>query len=170
MEKNNPYWSPYLAGAAIGLILVAAFCVMGWGLGASSAFSLLGAVGLQALSPDLAAGLKYLSRYLNVAAPFKDWILIEVGGVLLGGLVAALLSDTFRVRFDKGRQVGNLTRLLTGFGGGMLIGFASRLARGCTSGVALSGGAQLAVSGFVFVIAMFVSGFGVAALYRRLWP
>ena len=61
------------------------------------------------------------------------------------------------------------TRLLTAFTGGILIGFASRLARGCTSGVALSGGAQLAVSGWIFVIAMFVGGYIAAFLFRRLW-
>jgi hypothetical protein len=35
--------------------------------------------------------------------------------------------------------------------------------------VALSGGAQLALSGWIFVIAMFMSGFVVAAFFRRLW-
>jgi hypothetical protein len=51
----------------------------------------------------------------------------------------------------------------------MLISFAGRLARGCTSGVALSGGAQLALSGWLFVIAMFIGGFITAAIFRRLW-
>ncbi|HWR57465.1 MAG TPA: YeeE/YedE thiosulfate transporter family protein, partial [Thermodesulfovibrionales bacterium] len=71
--------------------------------------------------------------------------------------------------FDKGEHMGNTARLLTAFGGGIMIGFASRLARGCTSGVALSGGAQLALAGWIFVIAMFISGFVGAALFRRLW-
>jgi len=87
----------------------------------------------------------------------------------LGALAAALLGGNFQVKLDKGEHMGNGTRLLTAFGGGIMIGFASRLARGCTSGVALSGGAQLAVSGWVFVMAMFISGFIVAALFRRLW-
>jgi uncharacterized membrane protein YedE/YeeE len=51
----------------------------------------------------------------------------------------------------------------------MLIGFAARLARGCTSGVALSGGAELAVGGWIFVIAMFAAGFLTVALFRRIW-
>jgi uncharacterized membrane protein YedE/YeeE len=51
----------------------------------------------------------------------------------------------------------------------MLIGFAARLARGCTSGVALTGGAQLAVAGWIFVIAMFATGFLTVAFFRRLW-
>ena len=50
-----------------------------------------------------------------------------------------------------------------------MIGFAARLARGCTSGVALTGGAQLALAGWVFVIAMFAAGFLFAAVFRRYW-
>lgn len=61
------------------------------------------------------------------------------------------------------------TRLLTVFWGGVLTGFAARLARGCTSGVALTGGSQLALAGWVFVIAMFAGGFFFAALFRRYW-
>jgi uncharacterized membrane protein YedE/YeeE len=80
-----------------------------------------------------------------------------------------LLAGNFKVRFDKPAHMSTGTRLFIAFGGGILIGFASRLARGCTSGVALSGGAQLAIAGWVFVIAMFVSGFIGAALFRRLW-
>lgn len=62
-----------------------------------------------------------------------------------------------------------LVRFIAAFAGGLIIGFASRLARGCTSGVALSGGAQLALSGWLFVISMFISGFIAAAIFRRLW-
>jgi uncharacterized membrane protein YedE/YeeE len=79
------------------------------------------------------------------------------------------LSRNFRFRLDKGKSMDNRTRIMTALLGGIIIGFSSRLARGCTSGVALSGGAQLAISGWIFVIAMFVSGFIAAALFRRLW-
>lgn len=168
MEKRN-FWSPYIAGAGLGLTLLATFYFVGWGLGASSAFSLLTGVGMSKLSPEYAKSLEYFSQYLNVEAPLLNWVLFEVIGLLLGALAAALIGGNFRLRFDKGEHISSRTRLLTAFGGGMLIGFASRLARGCTSGVALSGGAQLAVSGWIFVIAMFISGFIAAALFRRLW-
>jgi uncharacterized membrane protein YedE/YeeE len=98
-----------------------------------------------------------------------NWILFEIIGLFFGALVASLLGGNFKFKLDKGKGMKSGTRLLTAFGGGILIGFASRLARGCTSGVALSGGAELAVAGWIFVITMFVSGFIVAALFRRLW-
>lgn len=167
--KGNNFWSPYIAGAGLGLTLLATFAIVGWGLGASSAFSLLTGVGMNTLSPGYAKSLEYFSQYLNNEAPLLNWVLFEILGLFLGALAASLLGGNFQVKLDKGEHMGKGTRLLTAFGGGIMIGFASRLARGCTSGVALSGGAQLAVSGWLFVVAMFISGFVIAALFRRLW-
>lgn len=167
--KENSFWSPYVAGAGLGLTLLATFVLVGWGLGASSAFSLLTGVGMGKLMPDYARNLEYFSQYLNVEAPLMNWILFEIMGLFLGALVASLLSGNFKFKLDKGEGMKNGTRLFTAFGGGILIGFASRLARGCTSGVALSGGAELAVSGWIFVVSMFISGFIMAAIFRRLW-
>ncbi len=168
MTKNN-YWSPYIAGGGIGLTLLATFYIAGWGLGASSAFSLLTGVGLNAVNPTYARSLSYFSQYLNIASPLMNWVLFELGGLFLGALAAAVFGGDFRFRFDRGRGMGVTKRLLSAVAGGILIGFASRLARGCTSGVALSGGAQLAVGGWLFVVAMFVGGFITAALFKRLW-
>ncbi len=168
MEKNN-FWPPYIAGVGLGITLLATFYVVGWGLAASSAFSLLAGVGTREVNPEYANSLKYFARYLDVKAPLLNWVLFEIGGLFLGALAGSLLSGNFRPKFDKAAQMKNVTRLLTAFTGGVLIGFASRLARGCTSGVALSGGAELALSGWIFVIAMFMSGFIVAAFFRRLW-
>ena len=167
--KNNSYWSPYIAGAGLGLTLLATFVITGWGIGASSAFSLLTGVGLGKLSPEYAHKLTYFSQYLNVEAPLLNWVLFEIMGLFLGALLGSMLAGNFMLRLDKPEHMSTGTRLITAFGGGIIIGFASRLARGCTSGVALSGGAQLALAGWVFVIAMFVSGFIGAALFRRLW-
>lgn len=168
MEKSN-FWSPYVAGIGLGLTLLMTFYITGWGLGASSAFSLLAGVGIKNISLEYAKTLGYFSQYVNAESPLVNWVLFEVGGLFLGALAGALLSKNFKLKFDKGNSMKTRTRLLTAFTGGILIGFASRLARGCTSGVALSGGAQLAVSGWIFVIAMFVGGYIAAFLFRRLW-
>lgn len=168
MGKNN-FWSPYIAGVGLGLTLLATFYIAGWGLGASSAFSLLTGVGVGRLSPEYAGSLEYFSQYLNVEAPLKNWVLFEVGGLFLGAMAASLMSRSFRFKLDKPEHMKPGTRIAASLAGGIMIGFASRLARGCTSGVALSGGAQLAIGGWIFVIAMFASGFIFAALFRRLW-
>jgi uncharacterized membrane protein YedE/YeeE len=167
--KKEKFWSPYVAGTGLGLTLLAAFYIIGRGLGASSAFSITAAVATRAVSPEYAAGLKYFSGYLGAASPLMDWIVFEIAGLFIGALAAALLSGSFRFAFDRGSRTGALARFFSAVAGGALIGFSSRLARGCTSGVALSGGAQLAVSGWIFVIAMFIGGFAAAAVFRRLW-
>lgn len=168
MAKNS-FWSPYLAGAGLGITLLATFVLFGWGLGASSAFSLLGWLGTFNLVPDFARTLTYYSSYLEAEAPLKNWMLFEIVGLMAGAVTGAVLSGNFRIRFDRGREVSAPARLLSGIFGGILIGFSGRLARGCTSGVALSGGAQLALAGWIFVISMFAAGFVAAAVFRRLW-
>lgn len=168
MIRNN-YWSPYVAGIGLGLTLLATFYVAGWGLGASSAFSLLAGVGMEKITPDFARSLRYFSGYLNVESPLLNWVLFEVGGLFLGALAGALLSGNFKVKLDRAPGVGARTRFVTAFSGGIIIGFSSRLARGCTSGVALTGGAQLAIAGWAFVMAMFASGFAAAVFLRRHW-
>lgn len=168
MEKNN-FWSPYIAGVGLGLTLLATFVIVGWGLGASSAFSLLTGVGLEKLNPEYAKSLTYFSKSLNVQAPLKDWVLFEVLGLLIGAFASAAITGNIRFGLDGPKRMNAAARIMTAFAGGILIGFASRLARGCTSGVALSGGAQLAIAGWIFVIAMFASGFAFAALFRRFW-
>ncbi len=167
--KSSGFWSPYIAGTALGLTLLATFYIGGRGLGASGAFSLVTGVGLHAVAPGYAHGLKYFSPYLESPSPLLNWNLFLIVGVFLGALLGVLFSGNFEVLFDKGKTMSVGARLLTAFSGGVLIGFASRLARGCTSGVALTGGAQLALSGWVFVISMFAAGFLFAAMFRRLW-
>jgi uncharacterized membrane protein YedE/YeeE len=166
---QRKYMSPYVAGAGLGLTLLATFALAGWGLGASSAFSLLTGVGIDKLSHEYAQSIEYFSRYLNVESPLKNWIMFEVLGLFLGGLAAALTTKSFEIKVDRPAGMNIKERLAVGFTGGIIIGFASRLARGCTSGIALSGGAQLALAGWIFVIAMFAGGFATAAVFRRLW-
>ena len=167
--KYSSYWSPYIAGVVIGLTLVATFYITGRGLGASGAFSLATGVVLHAVTPGYADSLKYFSRYLDHPSPLMDWNFFLIIGVFLGAIAGALFSQSFKVRFDKSESMSVRTRLLTAFSGGALMGLASRLARGCTSGVALTGGSQLALSGWIFVIAMFAAGYLFAAMFRRFW-
>jgi uncharacterized membrane protein YedE/YeeE len=167
--RSGRYWSPYVAGTLLGLTLLAAFFIAGRGLGASGAFSVVTASALHAAAPGYAERLTYFSRYLESPLPLLDWNFFLILGVFAGALAGALLSRNFRWTFDKSDAMTARTRFLTALVGGMFIGFASRLARGCTSGVALTGGAQLALAGWVFVIAMFAAGFLFAALFRRYW-
>jgi uncharacterized membrane protein YedE/YeeE len=53
--------------------------------------------------------------------------------------------------------------------GGVIVGFASRLAQGCTSGQALSGGALLLTGSLVFMVCVFAAGYVTAWFVRRQW-
>lgn len=167
--KNSRFWSPYAAGALLGLTLLATFYIAGRGLGASGAMTLVTAESAYTVFPEFISRLKYFAQYVNVIAPLINWNIFLLIGLLLGSLTGALATRNFKIQFDKGGGMSVRTRLITAFSGGVLIGFAARLARGCSSGVALTGGAQLAVAGWIFVIAMFAAGFLTVALFRRIW-
>ena len=167
MNKHG-YWSPYLAGAGLGLTLLASFVLAGQGLGASRAFTVVAGTALKTIAPVYTATVTYLSKYLERSI-FQDWTFLEVTGLFAGALAGVLLSRGFKLRFDRGSAMSVGMRVMTALSGGIILGFSSRLARGCTSGVALTGGAQFALGGWVFVIAMFASGFLFVALFRRLW-
>ena len=52
--KPKPYWNPYVAGVALGLVLLASFVVTGKGLGGSGAFKRMNAAVLHVASPTWA--------------------------------------------------------------------------------------------------------------------
>jgi uncharacterized protein len=169
--KDKRYWSPYLSGISLGLTLLATFYIAGRGLGASGAITLVTAQSTYTLVPDFISRLQYFEQYIKPLKPLINWNLFLLIGVFVGALAGARFSGNFKMVLDKGESISVRTRVLTSLGGGILIGFASRLARGCTSGVALTGGAELAVSGWIFVISMFVAGFIAVSFLRirRLW-
>jgi hypothetical protein len=166
---KGKYWSPYLAGVGLGLALLATFYIAGWGLGASSAFSILTGVGLHGVLPEFAENLDYFAPYYESTSPLMNWIIFLVIGVFLGGLAGSLPTKNFKFQFDKASWMNNKTRFFIAISGGIMIGFASRLARGCTSGLALSGSAQMALSGWIFVLSMFITGFIATRIYGRIW-
>ena len=90
-------------------------------------------------------------------------------GVFAGGLVSAVSGGRFRLMTERGATAGRSTRLLLALFGGVLAGFASRLAQGCTSGQALSGGAMLLTGSFVFLGCLFATGYLTAWMFRRQW-
>jgi uncharacterized membrane protein YedE/YeeE len=59
--------------------------------------------------------------------------------------------------------------LAMAFIGGGLMGYGARMARGCTSGQALSGGAVLSVGSWAFMFAVFAGAYALAYFVRKLW-
>lgn len=170
MQTERPFWNPYLAGVALGLVLLTAFVVMGFGLGASGAANRLGIFAVDAVAPRLTEGA-YFDTYLRSGSHvLNDWLVFEVLGVFLGGLVAAYTAGRLRPGTVMGRRpMPRWQRLALALLGGAIMGIAARFARGCTSGQALSGGALLSVGSWIFMMAVFAGGYALAPFLRRQW-
>jgi hypothetical protein len=169
--KSQPYSNPYIVGVGLGLVLLAAFVVMGRGLGASGALSTLVAVGVDKIAPEHAANNNFYKEYIGdgTTNPLKDWLVFEVIGVIVGGFISGSLAGRVRKGIEKGPRISATKRLLFAFVGGGLMGIGAKLARGCTSGQALSGGAILNLGSWAFMMMVFVGGYAAAYFLRRQW-
>lgn len=167
---GRPYANPYVAGVGLGLVLLAAFVVMGRGLGASGAFASVAAGAAAATMPAHAQESTFFARYLGAdGGPWLDWLLFEIVGVAIGGFASAWLAGRVRITIERGPNISAKARLATAFGGGAIMGLGAVLARGCTSGQALTGGALLSVGSWLFMIGAFAAAYAVAPLIRKAW-
>ncbi len=171
VKAAQPYWNPYLSGIGLGLVLLAAFLIMGRGLGASGAFSSVVAVGVNAAAPEHAANNQFYQGYLGDGStnPLKSWLVFEVIGVMIGGFISGTLAGRVKRTVEKGARISTKSRMVFAFAGGALMGIGAKLARGCTSGQALTGGALLSVGGWVFMLMVFAGAYGAAYFVRRQW-
>lgn len=162
----RPFWSPLVAGVALGLVLLLTFVLTGHGLGATGASTRMTAwLGL-AVAPVATQANSYLGPMVEGGNPLASWISWQVIGVAIGALAAAFLGGRFRVQLDGARSVGAPRRLVAALGGGLLAGFGARVAAGCTSGLGLSGAATLAIAAFVFLGLFFATGLIVSRLVK----
>jgi len=156
-------WSPYLAGALVGLLAAlsaaATTKVMGKTnfLGASTTFVRAAGLIEKAVVPSHVEKNEYMAK----EKVRVDWQFMLVLGILLGASLASRLDGSFsweavppiwKERFGPSPVV----RALGAFVGGLVAMFGARLADGCPSGHGLSGLMQMSVSGFV-ALALFFS-------------
>jgi uncharacterized membrane protein YedE/YeeE len=168
--KPTPVWNPYLGGIALGLVLFASIFVTGHGLGASG-----GVARLMAAAEDVVAP-QHVDRTPAIATfaggdrnPLDHWLVWELLGVLLGGFLAGLVHRRLGFETFRGAKISIRGRWGLALLGGVIMGYGARLARGCTSGQGLSGGAVLAVGSWAFLFAVFIGGYAVAYFVRRQW-
>ena len=166
----QPYSNPYLAGLALGFVLLAAFVIMGRGLGASGALSSCVAYTVDKVAPGHAASNEFYGGYLEGDThPLKSWLLFEVLGVFVGGLLSGGMAGRIRKTVEKGPRISNPARFAFAFVGGGFMGFGAKLALGCTSGQALTGGAVLNLGSWATMMCIFAGAYGLAYFMRRQW-
>ncbi len=159
--------NPYLAGVLLGLTLLASFLVLGAGLGASGGIARVSAFVEGLFLPDHVLASVYFGAWGD--EPLVYYLVFMLLGIFLGGLGSALLSGRVRIGVERGGQCSTGRRLGLALAGGVLAGFASRLAQGCTSGQAMTGSALLLTGSLVFLVCVFAGGYAFARVVRRQW-
>lgn len=155
-----PEWSPYIGGAALGLLGIFALLFTDRLFGASGAFENVAGSIMKVINPALADNM-YWKFVMPAGFSFGVMMLI---GIFLGAMVSALLSGTFKLRAvsdDQWVQAFGPSRWKRWgalFVGAILLEYGAGVAGGCTSGLAISGGVQLAPAAFLFMAGMFISG------------
>lgn len=163
------YWNPYVAGFGLGLTLLVSFVALGVGLGASGSTARLAASAAHAVAPAAVESNGYLGGWFESGSPLASYLVFMSLGTLLGGLVSALFARRVDVSVERGSRISPRGRLAFALVGGLLVGFASRMAGGCTSGQALTGSALLLGGSWAYLVAVFAGGFLVAPFVRKEW-
>ena len=153
-------WTPYLAGAGIGVLSWIVFAVVAAPIGITTALSQL-AGGVAA--PFAGAETVAQNAYWKAHPLRLDYGTLFLVGTFVGALASALVARSFRIEvvpamWRERFGPSPLRRMLAAFAGGVLVMYGARMAGGCTSGNGISQGLQLAVVGWTFLAVMFPVG------------
>lgn len=172
-EKNTNshiYWNPYFGGFLLGIIIIFTFLLTGRSLGASGAMKSSVVTIVDKVAPTHAENNAYYSKFIKEdESPMNTWLVFEALGILFGAFISGSLSGRIRWIVQHSPKISSRRRLLFALGGGILFGLGAQIARGCTSGAALSGMAVLSTGGFITMLAIFGTGYLVAYFFRKNW-
>ena len=169
-SEPRPYVNPYVAGTLLGVVLFLSIFVTGGGLGASAAMSRVQTGILDLFAPAHVDRVAYFAEMAGgQRSAWNHYAVFMIVGTVLGGFASGLFNRRVKLELRKGPRITTPTRVVFALLGGALMGYGARLARGCTSGQALSGGAVLSVGSWAFALAVFAGAYAVAWFFRRLW-
>lgn len=153
------HWA--LAGLGIGVITLLLLGVTNQRLGISTGFENL---------CSLAVRTPYFQR--GEITGSHHWRLPFLGGLVLGGLLSSATSGGWAPFWDLGMfdatfGWGPAGKLAWMFGGGLLIGFGTRMAGGCTSGHGIFGNSNLERASLESTLAFMAAGIVTTNLIYR---
>jgi uncharacterized membrane protein YedE/YeeE len=124
-------WSPYLAGALSGVVLVLSVLISGKYFGASTSFVRSAGILEKLVDPERVAKVEYFAR----TAPVIDWQWMFVLGILIGSFISAITSGSFRLKalpdmWHSRFGPSIAKRSMLAFVGGAILLFGARLAGG----------------------------------------
>ena len=163
-------WSPYLVGSLIGILLTI-LMMLGRQIGASGAIARISTLLELTIHPKHTMQTTYFKNFFANDALFS-WSILFIIGLFLGSLFASKLTSEKippkNTIWEKAHGPSKLKRHIFAFLGGSFLLFGARLAGGCTSGHAISGGAQLSVTSWIFMFSVFATAIPTAFILYRL--
>lgn len=162
-------WSPYLVGAAIGVLSWLTFILSDKPLGCSTAYARTSGMIGKLFGRQRIENNAYFQKF----KPEIDWEWMLVIGMFIGAFISAKLSGSFHISWTPRLWTdtfGNtpFIRLIVAFIGGIFMGIGARWAGGCTSGHGISGTLQLSISSWITAICFFIGGIGAAFFIFRV--
>lgn len=154
------HWA--LAGAGIAAITLLLLFLANRRLGVSSGFE-------DACSLVLSA--PYFRR--GTVTEGRRWRLPLLAGLLIGGWLSAVTGGGWQPTWDLGvfDQViglGPAGKMLWMFGGGLLVGFGTRLGGGCTSGHGIFGLSNFELPSLITTLSFMAAGIATTHVVYRL--
>lgn len=143
-------WNPYVAGVIIGLLQVPAILLVGKTLGTSGSY--------RSIADWMLSVFHHVRNPMNVSWWHLGVVAGIVGGVYFSHSRHAQVRCQTSPMWEKELGIkSHKARFLFSLLGGALMVIGARLANGCTSGNGISGTAQLDVSAWIVLAAMFAS-------------
>ncbi len=166
--KEDKGWSPYLAGALSGLVIILSAWSAGQYFGSSTCFVRTAGMIEQLFSSKRVARMDYFVRFM----PQIDWQWMFVAGILIGAFISSITSGSFQLRAVPDMWAARFgssafKRGVVAFAGGIILMVGARIAGGCPSGYGLGALVQLALSGLVVLVCFFAGGIAVAQILYR---
>lgn len=129
--KSDGGWSPYVAGALGGVVLILSVWITGKFFGASTTFVRSAGMVERLFSAERVAAMEYFVREL----PQIDWQWMFVIGIFLGSLISAVTSGSFRLQavpdmWERRFGPSRAKRAAVAFIGAVVAMFGARLADG----------------------------------------
>ncbi|MBF0516615.1 MAG: YeeE/YedE family protein [Nitrospirae bacterium] len=166
---KRKHWWPFIVGILFALVELLSFYLSKRPLGSSRGYAVIGSIIEYVLFPEHAKTVSYWSAY----EPAIEWTVAVLVGIVSGSMFSSVYSGEFKFhvvpqmwKTCKGPSVSK--RLFWAFIGGVMIGFGSRLAMGCTLGMLISGVIQLTPAGFIFMMSLWMGGMLMTVLFYNL--
>ena len=131
VKTEDKGWSPYLAGALSGVVLILSVWIAGKYFGASTTFVRSAGMIEKFFGAERVAQIAYFVKEV----PKIDWQWTFVVGVFIGSLIASTSSGTFQWKpipdmWEKRFGPSRAKRGIVAFVGGLIAMFGARLADG----------------------------------------